>query len=104
MSQGVTNAVCILEQGAADAHVLGGGKVYELEAVVVSQLEDAETSNRWFICLLLFDLVIRISYDDLHVMFWAADVLPLKLRIKKLLFVIGAPKVRTVHINNAQVE
>ena len=61
----------MLEEGAADAHVLGGGKIYQPEAVVVCQLVDAEASNRWFICLLLSDL----SGDDLHVMFWAAKII-----------------------------
>ena len=35
---------CMLEEGAADAHMLGGGKVYQPEAVVISQLVDAEAS------------------------------------------------------------
>ena len=91
-------------EGAADVHMLEGGKVYQPEAVVVCQLVDAETSDCWFICLLLPDLSIKISDDDLHVMFRAAVVLPLQLRIEDLLLVIDAPKVRTVHIYNAQVE
>ena len=33
----------MLEDVAADAHVLGGGKVYQPEAVVVCQLVDVET-------------------------------------------------------------
>ena len=32
----------MLEEGAADAHVLGGSKVYQPEAVVISQLVGAE--------------------------------------------------------------
>ena len=65
---------------------------------------DAETFDCWFICLLLSDLSIKISDDDLHVMFWAAVVLPLQLRIEGLLVVIGTPKVRTVHIYNTLVK
>ena len=51
-----------------------------------------EASNRWFIYLLLSDLSIRVSDDDLNVMFWATVVLPLQLRIEGLLLVIGALK------------
>ena len=84
--------------------MLGGGKVYQSEVVVVCQLVDADVANRWLLCLLLSDLSIKISDDDLHVMFWVGVLLPLELRIEGLLLVIGAPKVRTMQIYNAQVE
>ena len=96
VSPGVAMAVCMLEKGGADAHVLGRGKVYQPESVVICQLVDAEASNRWFICLLLSDLSIKVFDDNLHVMLWAAVVLPLQLRIEGILLVIGAPKVRTM--------
>ena len=38
MSPGVAKTACMLEEGAADTHVLEGGKFYEPEAVVVCQL------------------------------------------------------------------
>ena len=102
VSSGVTKAVCILEAGAADAHVLGG-KFISLRLFVVCQLVDVEASNRWFICLLLFDLSIKVSDDDLHVMFWAAVLPPLQLasRIEGLFLVIGAPKVRLCPLRKA---
>ena len=61
-------AACMLDPRAADAHVLGGGKVYQSKAVVVCQLVDAESSDRWFIHLFLSDLSIKASDDDLHVL------------------------------------
>ena len=37
--------VCMLEEGAADVHMLEGGKVYQPDAVVVCQLVNAEASD-----------------------------------------------------------
>ena len=49
--------------------MLGRGKVYEHEVVLVCPLVDAEASDGWFICLLLSVLSVNVSYDNLYVMF-----------------------------------
>ena len=90
----------MLEVGAANVHVLGGGKFYQPEAVVVNQLVYAKYSDGWFISLLLSDISMKVSDHDLHVVFWAAVVLPLQLRVEGLFLVNGAPKMRTVYISN----
>ena len=94
----------MLEEGAANVHVLGGGEVYEPKPVVIGQPVGTETSYRRFKCLLPSDLSIKIPDDNFNVVLWAAVVLPLQLRIIIVFIVIGASKVRTMHIYDAQVE